>query len=70
MFGKSPFPDRSSRPGAAQSSFGRVIHSFAPFYSVLVIPLTTNMDRARLAGTAVVSSTDLGPVSNPKRDAA
>lgn len=29
--------------------------------SVLVIPLTTNMDRAKLAGTAVVSATDIGP---------
>ncbi len=29
--------------------------------SVLVVPLTTNMDRAKLAGTAVISATDLGP---------
>ena len=29
--------------------------------SALVVPLTTNMDRARLAGTAVISATDLGP---------
>lgn len=29
--------------------------------SVLVVPLTTNMDRARLAGTALISSTELGP---------
>ena len=27
--------------------------------SVLVVPLTTNMDRAKLAGTAVISATDL-----------
>ena len=29
--------------------------------SVLVVPLTTNMDRAKLAGTAVISATDIGP---------
>ena len=29
--------------------------------SVLVIPLTTNLDRANLAGTAVISATDEGP---------
>jgi mRNA interferase MazF len=29
--------------------------------SVLVIPLTTNLDRAQLAGTAVVSATPEGP---------
>ena len=29
--------------------------------SVLVIPLTTNMDRAHLAGTAVIEATEQGP---------
>ena len=29
--------------------------------SVLVVPVTTNMERARLAGTAVISATDVGP---------
>jgi mRNA interferase MazF len=29
--------------------------------SVLVVPLTTNLDRARLAGTAMISSTPDGP---------
>jgi mRNA interferase MazF len=29
--------------------------------SVMVVPLTTNMDRAKLAGTALISRTDLGP---------
>jgi mRNA interferase MazF len=29
--------------------------------SVLVVPLTTNLDRAHLAGTAVIETTDLGP---------
>jgi mRNA interferase MazF len=29
--------------------------------SVLVVPLTTNLDRARLAGTAVISATPDGP---------
>jgi mRNA interferase MazF len=29
--------------------------------SVLVVPLTTNMERARLAGTAIISATDAGP---------
>ena len=29
--------------------------------SVLVIPLTTNMERARLAGTALIDATDEGP---------
>jgi mRNA interferase MazF len=32
--------------------------------SVLVIPLTTNMDRARLAGTAVISATEVGPAAD------
>ena len=29
--------------------------------SVLVVPLTTNLDRASLAGTAVIEATDIGP---------
>jgi mRNA-degrading endonuclease toxin of MazEF toxin-antitoxin module len=29
--------------------------------SVLVVPLTTNLDRARLAGTAMIASTPDGP---------
>jgi len=29
--------------------------------SVLVVPLTTNLDRARLAGTAMIEGTDDGP---------
>lgn len=29
--------------------------------SVLVVPLTTNSDRARLAGTAVIEATETGP---------
>ena len=29
--------------------------------SVLVVPLTTNLERARLAGTAVIAASDLGP---------
>ena len=29
--------------------------------SVLVVPLTTNLDRARLAGTAIISATPEGP---------
>ncbi len=33
----------------------RVLHS------VLVIPLTTNLDRANLAGTALITATDEGP---------
>lgn len=33
----------------------------AALQSVLVVPLTTNMDRARLAGTAVIAATELGP---------
>jgi mRNA interferase MazF len=32
--------------------------------SVLVIPLTTNMDRARLAGTAIIAASDVGPTSD------
>jgi mRNA-degrading endonuclease toxin of MazEF toxin-antitoxin module len=32
--------------------------------SVLVVPLTTNMERAKLAGTAVISATDVGPPSD------
>jgi mRNA interferase MazF len=30
-------------------------------HSVLVVPLTTNLDRARLAGTAIISATPEGP---------
>lgn len=30
-------------------------------HSVLVVPLTTNMDRAQLAGTAVISASPDGP---------
>jgi mRNA interferase MazF len=29
--------------------------------SVLVVPLTTNLDRAHLAGTAMIEASDLGP---------
>ncbi len=29
--------------------------------SVLVVPLTTNLERARLAGTAVIDATEAGP---------
>ena len=29
--------------------------------SVLVVPLTTNLDRAKLAGTAVIAASDDGP---------
>jgi mRNA interferase MazF len=36
-------------------ALSRVLHS------VLVIPLTTNLDRARLAGTAVISASPDGP---------
>jgi mRNA interferase MazF len=32
--------------------------------SVLVIPLTTNMDRARLAGTAIIAASEEGPGSD------
>ncbi len=36
-------------------ALNRVLHS------VLVVPLTTNLDRARLAGTAVISASPDGP---------
>jgi mRNA interferase MazF len=36
-------------------ALNRVLHS------VLVVPLTTNLDRARLAGTAIISSSPDGP---------
>lgn len=29
--------------------------------SVLVVPLTTSLDRARLAGTAVIAASEMGP---------
>ncbi len=32
--------------------------------SVLVVPLTTNLDRARLAGTAIISATAFGPATD------
>jgi mRNA-degrading endonuclease toxin of MazEF toxin-antitoxin module len=40
------------------ASFGRC--PSCPSESVLVVPLTTNLDRARLAGTALVSASDGG----------
>lgn len=30
-------------------------------HSVLVVPLTTNLNRSHLAGTALISATDIGP---------
>ena len=39
-------------------ALNRVLHS------VLVIPLTTNLDRARLAGTAIISATATGPATD------
>jgi len=36
-------------------ALNRVLHS------VLVVPLTTNLDRARLAGTAMIAATPDGP---------
>ena len=33
----------------------------AALQSVLVVPLTTNLDRARLAGTAVIAASEAGP---------
>ena len=36
-------------------ALNRVLHS------VLVVPLTTNLDRARLAGTAIISASPDGP---------
>jgi mRNA-degrading endonuclease toxin of MazEF toxin-antitoxin module len=33
----------------------------AALQSVLFVPLTTNLDRARLAGTAVIAASDAGP---------
>ena|SRR5260221_169667 len=32
--------------------------------SVLVVPLTTNLDRAQLAGTAIIHATDDGPTED------
>lgn len=32
--------------------------------SVLVVPLTTNVDRAKLAGTALISASPLGPAED------
>jgi mRNA interferase MazF len=29
--------------------------------SILVVPLTTNLERAKLAGTAMIEATDVGP---------
>ena len=36
-------------------ALNRVLHS------ILVVPLTTNLDRARLAGTAIISASPDGP---------
>lgn len=32
--------------------------------SVLVVPLTTNLDRAHLAGTAIIAATEVGPTQD------
>lgn len=40
------------------NALNRVLHS------VLVVPLTTNLDRAKLAGTALISSLPEGPPSD------
>ena len=39
-------------------ALSRVLHS------VLVVPLTTNLDRAHLAGTAIIVATDQGPAQD------
>ncbi len=33
-------------------------------HSILVVPLTTNLDRARLAGTAMITATTDGPTTD------
>lgn len=33
-------------------------------HSVLVVPLTTNMERANLAGTAIIRTTEFGPAAD------
>jgi mRNA-degrading endonuclease toxin of MazEF toxin-antitoxin module len=35
--------------------------------SVLVVPLTTNLDRAHLAGTAMIEASELGPMCTATR---
>jgi mRNA-degrading endonuclease toxin of MazEF toxin-antitoxin module len=46
-------------PGNVWRTIGRKLTTLTRLLeSVLVIPLTTNMDRARLAGTAIISSSD------------
>jgi len=53
---KRPMEQTGRRPVVVWQSdaLTRALHS------VLVVPLTTNLDRARLAGTAVISASDPG----------
>ena len=51
---------RRNRQVASLSSFGKVNALNRVLQSVLVVPLTTNLDRARLAGTAIISATPDG----------
>lgn len=52
-----PLEQTGRRPAIIWQSdtLTRVLHS------VLVVPLTTNLDRARLAGTALIEATENGP---------
>lgn len=54
---RRPLEQTGRRPVVVWQSetLSRVLHS------VLVVPLTTNMERARLAGTAVIAASEVGP---------
>lgn len=53
----SPLEQTGGRPVIVWQSdaLSRALHS------VLVVPLTTNLNRSHLAGTALISATDIGP---------
>jgi mRNA-degrading endonuclease toxin of MazEF toxin-antitoxin module len=51
---------RSSKRAGAPSSSGRAMRN-GVLQSVLVVPLTTNLERANLAGTAMIEASEFGP---------
>ena len=50
-----------SRSSNAPSNKGLQLTTNSVLQSVLVVPLTTNLDRAHLAGTAMIEASELGP---------
>ena len=59
--------DLGNRRGAGPSFIWQSDTLTRALQSVLVVPLTTNLDRANLAGTALISSSSVG---RPPQDSA